>query len=224
MNTAFGSGNWSAFYGFSDSVFGGGNSFVYLEGGDGAGIADFFASANTRTALESFVLAGGAVFVNAARNDTSTPFDVGFGLTLVGANYSDTGSLTSAGIEAGLGSNGAGTAWSGSSFGHDYVVCAFEAACEGNVSTFVTGDSGDIVVGGRFGDGYFVAGGQTLPYFHQPSEGAAALRANQLNFVASLGTSVGGSGVVPEPASWAMLIAGFGLTGAALRRRRAVFA
>lgn len=29
-------------------------------------------------------------------------------------------------------------------------------------------------------------------------------------------------GGVPEPASWAMLIAGFGLTGAALRRRRAV--
>ena len=27
---------------------------------------------------------------------------------------------------------------------------------------------------------------------------------------------------IPEPASWAMLIAGFGLTGAALRRRRAV--
>jgi hypothetical protein len=26
---------------------------------------------------------------------------------------------------------------------------------------------------------------------------------------------------IPEPASWAMLIAGFGLTGAALRRRRA---
>jgi hypothetical protein len=29
---------------------------------------------------------------------------------------------------------------------------------------------------------------------------------------------------VPEPASWAMLIAGFGLTGAAMRRRRAVTA
>ena len=29
---------------------------------------------------------------------------------------------------------------------------------------------------------------------------------------------------VPEPASWAMLIAGFGLTGAAMRRRRRVTA
>lgn len=31
-----------------------------------------------------------------------------------------------------------------------------------------------------------------------------------------------GLGAVPEPASWALLIAGFGLTGAVLRRRRAV--
>jgi hypothetical protein len=31
---------------------------------------------------------------------------------------------------------------------------------------------------------------------------------------------VAGVGGVPEPASWAMLIAGFGLTGAAMRRRR----
>jgi hypothetical protein len=30
--------------------------------------------------------------------------------------------------------------------------------------------------------------------------------------------------VVPEPASWALMIAGFGLTGAALRRRRAIVA
>ena len=28
--------------------------------------------------------------------------------------------------------------------------------------------------------------------------------------------------VVPEPAGWAMLIAGFGFTGAAMRRRRAM--
>ena len=35
----------------------------------------------------------------------------------------------------------------------------------------------------------------------------------------TVGTS-GPSGVVPEPATWAMLIAGFGLVGAAARRRR----
>jgi hypothetical protein len=33
-------------------------------------------------------------------------------------------------------------------------------------------------------------------------------------------TSGASRSVVPEPASWAMLIAGFGLTGAAMRRRR----
>jgi hypothetical protein len=30
----------------------------------------------------------------------------------------------------------------------------------------------------------------------------------------------GGSGAIPEPASWALMIAGFGLVGGALRRRR----
>lgn len=35
---------------------------------------------------------------------------------------------------------------------------------------------------------------------------------------------VGNGGVIPEPATWAMLIAGFGLVGSALRRRREVAA
>lgn len=44
-----------------------------------------------------------------------------------------------------------------------------------------------------------------------------------LNAVAKLGTGFAG-GAVPEPASWALMISGFGLTGAALRRRRAAVA
>jgi hypothetical protein len=40
---------------------------------------------------------------------------------------------------------------------------------------------------------------------------------------ASNGTfSAAVSGAVPEPATWAMMIAGFGMTGAALRRRPTV--
>jgi hypothetical protein len=39
-----------------------------------------------------------------------------------------------------------------------------------------------------------------------------------------LSFSIGSAAVVPEPQSWALLIAGFGLTGAALRRRRAAIA
>ena len=38
------------------------------------------------------------------------------------------------------------------------------------------------------------------------------------------GLTIGTAGAVPEPASWAMLIAGFGLVGAAARRRRPVAA
>jgi hypothetical protein len=40
----------------------------------------------------------------------------------------------------------------------------------------------------------------------------------------SVSTTFDAAGAVPEPASWAMLIAGFGLTGAAARRRRSMVA
>jgi hypothetical protein len=46
-------------------------------------------------------------------------------------------------------------------------------------------------------------------------------RISRVEFSYELGLAPGG---VPEPASWAMLIAGFGLTGAAMRRRRVVAA
>ena len=48
--------------------------------------------------------------------------------------------------------------------------------------------------------------------------GADAVGYDNITF----GSGTPGDGAVPEPASWAMLIAGFGLTGAAMRRRRSV--
>ena len=54
----------------------------------------------------------------------------------------------------------------------------------------------------------------------QTNRAAGAIRYQ----MATLGTFTAYNGAVPEPASWAMLITGFGLVGAASRRRKAVVA
>lgn len=63
----------------------------------------------------------------------------------------------------------------------------------------------------------FVSGINTLTLRVRNSGGPAAVRLDQL----VLSADVAPSSVVPEPGSWAMLIAGFGLIGAARRRSRA---
>lgn len=42
------------------------------------------------------------------------------------------------------------------------------------------------------------------------------------NYILVTGTADGIPGIVPEPSTWALLILGFGLTGAAMRRKQAV--
>jgi len=55
--------------------------------------------------------------------------------------------------------------------------------------------------------------------------GLTGVQSRGLGALLAIDGSPGGfsyaAGAVPEPASWAMLIAGFGLVGAVLRRRRA---
>lgn len=78
---------------------------------------------------------------------------------------------------------------------------------------------------GFWGNGSFTISGNTIA----AGEGHGVIRFN--GPVSSLalrsangelwsGLTFGVEGVVPEPATWAMLIAGFGLVGVALRRRR----
>ncbi len=219
MDFALGKGNWTSIFGFTIDAFANA-SFVYLEGGDAAGLAEFL-NAGGRAAIESFVTAGGAVLVNGARNDSYDPVDAGFGLTLTGARFSDSGELTDAGEKADLDRRGAGDEWTGNAFSHDVVSCE-AGTCKGAFS-LIKGSEGSTLMGANFGEGYLMVGGMTAPYWQ--SKGGMKLRANMIDYVAGQGAVVeqlpgATAGVVPEPASWALMITGFGLIGAAARRRQ----
>ncbi|MDZ4370573.1 MAG: PEPxxWA-CTERM sorting domain-containing protein [Phenylobacterium sp.] len=212
MDSAFGSGSWDKFQGFDANVFNTGYAFVFLDGGDANGLElGAFLGSNLST-LESFVTAGGRVFVNAARNDDYSEILTGFGTSLTGSLFSNTASLTADGLLAGLDAGGAGSDWTGSSFSHDAV--------SGLDVCYVTGEFGCVF--GATTDGLFV-GGQTTTNFHDPDSAAFQLRVNQLQYAATGAVNVG-VGAIPEPSTWALMIGGFGLAGAALRRRRLAFA
>ena len=99
-----------------------------------------------------------------------------------------------------------------------------------NVPFGGTSVEGTIFNGGMPGDGACAAAYFTAGFFNQCNYGDALINAifgvyfdpNERNVETWLVR--GGNGGVPEPASWAMLIAGFGLVGAAMRRRKAALA
>ena len=217
MDKAFGAGNWTKINGFTTSALNG-SSFVYIDGGAATSTGfNAFVGSNL-AALESYVTAGGSLLLNAARWDFNPgTLHTVFGSTISGdGSYSvgsSTANLTAAGTAAGLGANGAGSSWTGNFFSHDVVS---GGTCQ------VSGSAGCVFTVGTAGAGSWGVGGQTAPMFQ--STGGLELRANELKLVATGGTggNGGGVGAVPEPASWAMMIAGFGLVGASARRRRNV--
>jgi hypothetical protein len=75
------------------------------------------------------------------------------------------------------------------------------------------------VSGGGFGDYFFDAMNGNATQFSRAHDFGAGFDGYGL-----VATFNGGGGAVPEPASWAMLIAGFGLVGAVARRRRMIAA
>ena len=84
--------------------------------------------------------------------------------------------------------------------------------------------------GGMPGDGACAAAYFTGGFFNQCNYSDASINAifgvyfdpNERNVETWLVR--GGNAAIPEPASWAMLIAGFGLIGAAMRRRKVAIA
>ena len=87
---------------------------------------------------------------------------------------------------------------------------------------------------GHFGNGVFTVDGNTLSAGEAHgiiqfvgSFDSISFVSNRVEFWSGLTVGVEGfenGSVVPEPATWAMFIAGFGLVGAAVRRRRAAAA
>ena len=213
MDAAFGAGLWDASYGFSNSVFTSGYAFVFFDGGDGAGFElGSFLSTNL-SSLETFVNSGGRVLIHAARNDDYSQIQTGFGTSLTGSLFSNVATVNANGVAANLDANGAGTEFTGSSFSHDAV--------SGVDVCYIDGEQGCIF--GAVTEGLFV-GGETTTNFHYSVNNSDGfqLRVNELNLAATGAVNVGGA--VPEPATWALMIGGFGLAGAALRRRRTAVA
>jgi PEP-CTERM motif len=206
MDAAFGAGNWTKSQGFSAAVFAT-SSFIFMDGGD-AQATEFgnFVSANG-AAFGSFLSNGGRVLVHAAPNqDDFLNYVLPNGLTLDGINgfnyptQSNTASLTGAGVTAGLGAFGAGTSWTGTLFSHNNVTGG---------TCLITGDNGCILAK----SGNLWAGGETTTNFHSPVAASFQLRVNELKLASA--------GAVPEPATWTMMILGFGGIGSAMRRRNA---
>lgn len=204
MNNAFGWGKWSKNKGFDISQFDGAR-FVYLDGSEynAEELGNFLAT--NQAAVESFVSNGGRLFINAAPSFGDS-FSMNFGVTLNFPAYSfDNITVTSSGIAAGLTEGGISTVYKGSAFAHAIVS-------GGGISDLVHSEYGTLFGGKFYGDGYVAFGSQTPDLFHTPTADAAALRVNELKFIAA----------VPEPETYAMLGAGLAVLAFVARRKRSV--
>jgi len=207
MDSAFGAGNWNLSHGYSTSVFTDAD-FVFLDGGDSN--ANEFSSflANNSAVIANYVANGGHLFLNAAPNQGGS-FDMGFGVQLNYPGFGSNVTVTEAGVAAGLTEGGLATNYSGSAFSHAFVSGT-------GISNLIMDENGRIVFGAmQFGKGFVAFGGETTTNFHYPSGNSAALRVNELRYVANAETS----NDVPEPASLALI--GMGLLAAGAARRKA---
>ena len=208
MDVVFGAGAWTKIQGFTAEVFAK-SSFIFMDGGDSN--ATEFGDFLTKSAdqFTDFLRRGGHVLTQVAPNqDTYASYDLPGKLTIDGIHgysyptASSEAKLTESGLAGGLDGGGAGTYWTGGYFAHANVTGG---------DCLVEGNAGCVLASSIIGKGRLLGGGETPSDFH--SEGGFQLRVNEIKLAAA------GVGAVPEPVSWALFVAGFGLIGGAMRRR-----
>jgi hypothetical protein len=217
MDTAFGSGVWQDLrYETANaaSVFSSSNSFAFLEGGDSnADELEAFLTSNI-SLIESWVAAGGSLFLNAAPNE-GDGMSFGFGgVDLVYPAFSnDPVSAVDASHPIFTGPLPTTTSFTGFFFGHGEITGPA-------LTSLMVDASNKVVLAERsFGLGHVIFGGMTTTNFHDPQPDAFNLRANILTYGASQANQVS---AVPEPTS--VVVFAFGACAAAFgashRRRR----
>lgn len=216
MQLIYGPGGYDRFQGFDNSIFSVDYSAIYLEGSDVAS-AEFLATYSA-AAAQGYVNRGGRLYVNAAISDWGdrTQFEIAFGVLLKPGQSTFATSVWHT-------ENGAGTDWTGTPFASS-VIDDSNAAIWGPQAV-IDGQAGPVYSWYfSFSGNYMFVGTLTAPALH--SAGGERLRTN-LTCLWNGGPEDVCGGVVPpvpEPATWAMMIAGFGLVGAAARRKRAAIA
>ena len=210
LDAAFGAASWVRLNTFDNSMFAGGYDFIFVDGGDNNPNFATWLNGGGVTAAESWVLGGGALFLNAAQNYEGSPTLTGFGSALNYPGFDSGVTITAAGIVAGLNAGGAGLNFTGSSFAHNNITL-------GGLTSLIEGPGGVALASGVFGAGRLTVGGQTTTNFHSGGN-PFQLRVNELQYAANA------PGGVPEPATWAMMLIGFFGLGSMVRRRKAALA
>lgn len=186
MNAVFGNGNWHDLRfesAVAADVFASNIELVFMEGGDfTANEMEAFLNANLAL-IESWVAAGGRLFLNSAPNE-GNGMNYGFGATqLVYPSFTGAGTAFAAADQTShpifnSPNTPTGTSFSGGSFSHASIACT--TGC----STLITsGGAQPVLMSMPVGVGLVFFGGMTTTNFHNPQPNATNLRRNILHFL-----------------------------------------
>ena len=212
MDAAFGA-DWTRLS-YGDAFEG--YTLLYIDGGSTTATEMVSFLDAHRPWLESFVLGGGRLFINAATEDQGT-FQLVFGATSTQVDDPQKSLSASAVDVSSELFAGGGTSWNGSFFAHNQITAP------DSFNALIVGDTGGTVLAGAFvGDGYVMLGGQTNTIFHESVAGSDPfqLRVNELLYTLNAMPRV--MSPVPEPSVNAMGMLGIMILVSMTLRQRSL--